>query len=106
MNGCYVTIVDLRMPNINYCRLVNHLECINSIAWNPNKSNQIASGSANGDLLVWDIGSENEIDTVVTKPLYNIVGRGEVLNVVWKKEPGNYLGILRDCFMQLVNFSE
>ena len=35
MDQCSLTILDTRMPLTPVCRLVNHRECVNAIAWAP-----------------------------------------------------------------------
>lgn len=64
------------------CALSGHTDGINCLARNPKRLNSLISGSANGELFLWDIPERRAI--------YNYVGHKRAVRAVAVSECGNF----------------
>ncbi|KAF9114291.1 ddb1 and cul4 associated factor 7 [Mortierella sp. AM989] len=55
MDSSSVQILDIRVPGIPISELRGHKGAVNCMAWSPNSSSEIATGSDDHQVLIWEV---------------------------------------------------
>ncbi|EGW30918.1 uncharacterized protein SPAPADRAFT_142494 [Spathaspora passalidarum NRRL Y-27907] len=115
INSNLVIIIDMRMPGIPVATLdgsfggINHAS-INSIQWHPT-SNYLLTGGDDCQALVWDCNnltpksgsSSSSTGVVLDTPVLAYEEDLEVNNVCWRKDKGDWMGVISGKGFQAVS---
>ena len=78
-----------------FCRLKNHKDCVNAIAWAPQSSFHICSVGDDSKAYIWDLNGEKPEN--YQSPLLEYKADDQISNLTWSVLQKEWLGI---CFQK------
>lgn len=83
-----VIFLDTRVPSVPIAELEGHAGIINDICWSPNQPTLVASGSDDGQLLIWDVSSATQKSDSIKEfgPIKKFSSNSEVQQISWASD--------------------
>lgn len=87
--------IKYRKPSVPFCKLRNHKECVNAIAWAPQSSFHICSVGDDCKAYIWDLNGDRPENYQL--PLLEYKADEQISNLSWSVLQKEWLGI---CFLK------
>lgn len=85
---------NYRKPSVPLCKLRNHKDCVNAIAWAPQSAVHMCSVGDDCKAYIWDLSSTRTIEQT---PLLEYKADEQISNLSWSNLQKEWLAI---CFMK------